>query len=114
MGRKAGKERETSQAFRQYTSDARMKSSALFLLTLTSTHSHTYPTGILTMKNLSVYRIESVLSCWNVLRMYTLWRYFRDYKLALLPKRHTVSTFSGARFDSVKALFSALCVSAAT
>ena len=100
--------REALQAFRQYASDARVKSSAPFLVTLTFTHSNMYPTGIFTMKNLSVYRIESVLSCWNMLRIYTLWRYFRDYKLALLPKRHTISSFSGARFNSVTALFSAL------
>jgi len=47
-----------------------------------------------TLGNFVVYRIETVFSSLNLLRIYLLWRAFADYMLADLPKRHTLAGFS--------------------
>ena len=47
-----------------------------------------------------VYRIETVFSSLNLLRIYLLWRAFADYMLADLPKRHTLAGFSRVKLGT--------------
>jgi len=55
--------------------------------------------GISSMRNFFVYRVETLLAVYNMLRCYTLWRCFVDVMMYQMPKRHTISNFSGVPFD---------------
>ena len=57
--------------------------------------------GVENMKNFSVYRVETIMAVYNVLRTYTFWRWYRDIRCSKLPKRHTISNFTGVPFNSV-------------
>lgn len=56
--------------------------------------------GIENMQNWSAYRAETIGACYNILRCYTLWRFFCDMIIRNLPKRHTIGNFTGIKFDS--------------
>jgi hypothetical protein len=53
-----------------------------------------YQYGSEFMGNFMVYRIETVFSSLNLLRLYLLGRWFVDHMLADLPKRDTIAGFS--------------------
>ena len=57
--------------------------------------------GIENMKNLIVYRIESIGTVYNLMRSYTFWRFFRDIRLRDMPKRYTIANFTGVKFNSI-------------
>lgn len=52
------------------------------------------------MGNFIVYRIETVFSSFNLLRIYLVWRWFAEYALADLPKRYTLAGFSGVKLGT--------------
>ena len=52
-----------------------------------------YQYGSLIMGNFMVYRIETVFSCLNLLRIYLIWRVVAHWMLSDLPKRHTLAGF---------------------
>jgi hypothetical protein len=53
-----------------------------------------YQYGSTLMGNFTLYRIETVFSSLNLLRIYLVWRTFEDWMLADLPKRHTLAGFN--------------------
>ena len=57
-----------------------------------------------TYDNLVVYRIETLATLYNTLRFYLIWKYLRDRELALIPRRHMITGFTGAKFGSVYVL----------
>jgi hypothetical protein len=52
------------------------------------------------MGNFMLYRIETVFSSFNLLRIYLLWRWFADYTLADLPRRYTLAGFSRVKLGT--------------
>jgi hypothetical protein len=52
------------------------------------------------MGNFMLYRIETVFSSFNLLRIYLLWRWFADYTLADLPSRYTLAGFSRVKIGT--------------
>jgi hypothetical protein len=58
-----------------------------------------YETG--TFDNVVVYRAETLASLVNTVRIYLVWRYYRDWVLFHLARRHTIASFSGAKFGTV-------------
>ena len=61
----------------------------------------TFEIGLLNWENFILYRAETAFAVWNTLRLYRFWACFVDYDLAQLPRKHTVSSFTGVRMDSV-------------
>ena len=40
-----------------------------------------------------------VCTAWMLLRTYSVWRCYRDLKYTQLPKRHTISNFTGTSIE---------------
>ena len=59
-----------------------------------------YQYGSLIMGNFMVYRIETVFSCLNLLRIYLIWRVVAHWMLSDLPKRHTLAGFKRVKLGS--------------
>ena len=49
-------------------------------------------------------RIETLAALANTTRLYLIWRYYRDVVLHNLPMRHTIASFTSARFGTVYVL----------
>lgn len=49
-------------------------------------------------------RIETLAALANTVRFYLIWRYYRDVVLYNLPKRHTIASFTSARFGTIYVL----------
>jgi hypothetical protein len=52
------------------------------------------------MSNFMLYRVETVFSSFNLLRIYLLWRWFADYTLADLLRRYTLAGFSRVKLGT--------------
>ncbi|EKX31032.1 hypothetical protein GUITHDRAFT_149535 [Guillardia theta CCMP2712] len=50
--------------------------------------------------NFLSYRLETLGAALNLLRLLLFWKCFRDSAISSLPRRHTVSSFTGVRMDS--------------
>ena len=53
-----------------------------------------------TLDNIVVYRAETLAALGNTLRIYLVWRYYRDLVLFHTEKRHTIASFTGAKFGT--------------
>ena len=60
----------------------------------------TFEIGILNWDNFILYRAETGMAVWNTLRFYLFWMCYVDWQLSYLPRRHTVSSFTGVRLNS--------------
>ena len=60
----------------------------------------TFEVGLLNWDNFILYRAETGFAIWNTLRLYRFWMFFVDWQLGQLPRRHTVSSFTGVRLNS--------------
>lgn len=60
----------------------------------------TFEVGVLNWTNFMLYRAETGFAIWNTLRLYRFWMCFVDWQLGGLPRKHTVSSFTGARLNS--------------
>ena len=60
----------------------------------------TFEYGVLNWSNFVMYRAETIFMMWNTLRLYLFLKCFVDRVLAQLPRRHTVSSFTGVRMNS--------------
>ena len=60
----------------------------------------TFECGVMNWNNFVLYRAETIFMLWNTLRIYLFWKCFIDAVLERLPRRHTVSSFTGVRMNS--------------
>ena len=60
----------------------------------------TFEYGTLNWKNFVLYRAETLFMAVNTLRLYLFWKVFVDWQLVRLPRRHTVSSFTGVLMNS--------------
>jgi len=59
-----------------------------------------FEVGVINWSNFVLYRAETIFMLWNTLRVYLFWKCFTDAVLEKLPRRHTVSSFTGVRMNS--------------
>jgi len=60
----------------------------------------TWEVPLYNWNNLLTYRLETLGAAFNLLRLFLFWKCFRDAATSSLPRRHTVSSFTGVRMDS--------------
>lgn len=53
------------------------------------------------MGNIVVYRIETLMCSWTILRLYLCWRSLADRIIADIPSKHHIAGCTGVHFDSV-------------
>jgi hypothetical protein len=63
-----------------------------------------YSFSVSNMGNIIVYRLETILCCFNFLRVYCIWRAFEDWLLSDIPERYTLAGFSGVKFGTAFAI----------
>jgi hypothetical protein len=51
--------------------------------------------------NIVVYRIETLAALLNTMRIYLVFRWLRDLEFSKMAKRHTIESFTGAKFNNV-------------
>jgi hypothetical protein len=55
-----------------------------------------------TQKRITLLILTNLMhTAWMLLRTYSVWRCYRDLKYTQLPKKDTISNFTGAHFDSI-------------
>ena len=52
------------------------------------------------MSNIIVYRIETLMCSWTVIRVYLIWRALADYMIRDLPSKNNIAAYAGIEFDS--------------
>ncbi len=63
-----------------------------------------YSFAVSNMGNIIVYRLETILCCFNFLRVYCIWRAFEDWLLSDIPERYTLAGFSGVKLGTAFAI----------
>ena len=53
------------------------------------------------MENVVVYRQEMIWSCWNLLRIYLLWRPFKAWMTQDIPNKHYIAETLNIRFETL-------------
>ena len=61
---------------------------------------YTYEYDTDSFGNIILYRAETLGALFNVIRIYLVWRYYRDFVLYNIQKRHTIASFTGAKFGT--------------